>query len=67
MLGVLLLLVFIRTLVYSPGESLTGIRENTLHARGRRAGARRLRLLHHLAAIAGIAGGIWARPMPREH
>ncbi|HEY7543146.1 MAG TPA: branched-chain amino acid ABC transporter permease [Methylomirabilota bacterium] len=56
--------VFVRTLVYSPfGQSLTGIRENTLrmHAVGAPV-RRRLVLCYALsAAIAGIAGGIWAQ------
>jgi branched-chain amino acid transport system permease protein len=56
--------VFVRTLVYSPfGESLTGIRENILrmHAVGAPV-RRRLVLCYTLsAAIAGIAGGIWAQ------
>jgi branched-chain amino acid transport system permease protein len=56
--------VFVRTLVYSPfGQSLTGIRENTLrmHAVGAPV-PRRLVVCYTLsAAIAGIAGGIWAQ------
>jgi branched-chain amino acid transport system permease protein len=56
--------VVIRTLVYSPfGQSLTGIRENTLrmHAVGAPV-RRRLVLCYTLsAAVAGIAGGIWAQ------
>jgi len=56
--------VFVRTLVYSPfGQSLTGIRENTLrmHAVGAPV-RRRLVLCYALsAAIAGVAGGIWAQ------
>ena len=55
---------FVRTLVYSPfGQSLTGIRENTLrmHAVGAPV-RRRLVLCYALsAAIAGVAGGIWAQ------
>src|SRR6202008_3133161 len=54
----------VRTLVYSPfGQSLTGIRENTLrmHAVGAPV-RRRLVLCYTLsAAIAGVAGGIWAQ------
>ncbi len=56
--------VFVRTLVYSPfGQSLTGIRENMLrmHAVGAPV-RRRLVVCYTLsAAIAGIAGGIWAQ------
>jgi branched-chain amino acid transport system permease protein len=55
---------FVRTLVHSPfGQSLTGIRENILrmHAVGAPV-RRRLVLCYTLsAAIAGIAGGIWAQ------
>jgi branched-chain amino acid transport system permease protein len=56
--------VFVRTLVYSPfGESLTGIRENTLRMRAVGAPVRRRLVLSYVfsAAIAGIAGGIWAQ------
>lgn len=56
--------VFVRTLVYSPfGESLTGIRENTLRMRAVGAPVRRRLVLSYMfsAAIAGIAGGIWAQ------
>jgi branched-chain amino acid transport system permease protein len=64
-LGVLCLcFAFVRTLVYSPfGQSLTGIRENMLrmHAVGAPV-RRRLVICYSLsAAIAGIAGGIWAQ------
>ena len=64
-LGVLFLcFVLVRTLVYSPfGQSLAGIRENTLrmHAVGAPV-PRRLIICYTLsAAIAGIAGGIWAQ------
>jgi branched-chain amino acid transport system permease protein len=56
--------VFVRTLVYSPfGQSLTGIRENSLrmHAVGAPV-RRRLVLCYALsAAIAGVAGGVWAQ------
>jgi len=55
---------FVRTLVYSPfGQSLTGIRENLLRMRAVGAPVRtRLVLCYTLsAAIAGIAGGIWAQ------
>ena len=64
-LGVLLVcFVFVRTLVYSPfGQSLTGIRENVLrmHAIGSPV-RRRLVICYTIsAAIAGIAGGLWAQ------
>jgi branched-chain amino acid transport system permease protein len=55
---------FVRTLVYSPfGQSLTGIRENTLrmHAVGAPVRARLVACYTLSAAIAGIAGGIWAQ------
>lgn len=56
--------VFVRTLVYSPfGQSLTGIRENLLrmHAVGSPV-RRRLVICYTIsAAIAGIAGGLWAQ------
>jgi len=55
---------FVRTLVYSPfGQSLTGIRENTLrmHAVGSPVPARLVTCYTLSAAIAGIAGGIWAQ------
>ena len=55
---------FVRTLVYSPfGQSLTGIRENMLrmHAVGSPV-RRRLVVCYTIsAAIAGIAGGLWAQ------
>ena len=64
-LGVLLIcFVFVRTLVYSPyGESLTGIRENTLrmHAVGAPVRWRLVACYTISAAIAGIAGGLWAQ------
>jgi branched-chain amino acid transport system permease protein len=64
-LGVLFVsFVFVRTLVYSPfGQSLTGIRENTLrmHAVGAPVRARLVVCYTLSAAIAGIAGGIWAQ------
>ena len=81
-LGVLLVcFVFVRTLVYSPfGQSLTGIRENMLrmHAVGAPVRARLVLCYTISAAIAGIAGGLWAqanayvnlsdaRPRPRRH
>jgi branched-chain amino acid transport system permease protein len=64
-LGVLLLcFIFVRTLVYSPfGQSLTGIRENVLrmHAVGSPV-RRRLVICYTIsAALAGIAGGLWAQ------
>ena len=64
-LGVLFIcFLFVRTLVYSPyGESLTGIRENTLrmHAVGAPVRARLVICYAISAAIAGIAGGVWAQ------
>jgi branched-chain amino acid transport system permease protein len=64
-LGVLFVcFLFARTLVYSPfGQSLTGIRENTLrmHAVGAPVRARLVICYTISAAIAGIAGGIWAQ------
>src|SRR5262249_35069012 len=55
---------FVRTLVYSPfGQTLTGIRENPLrmHAVGTPV-RRRLVICYAIsAAIAGIAGGLWAQ------
>jgi branched-chain amino acid transport system permease protein len=56
--------VFVRTLVYSPfGQSLTGIRENTLrmHAVGAPVRWRLVACYAISAAIAGIAGGLWAQ------
>jgi len=56
--------VFVRTLVYSPfGQSLAGIRENTLrmHAIGAPVRARLVICYTVSAAIAGVAGGIWAQ------
>ena len=63
-LGVVLVcFLLLRTLVYSPfGQSLTGIRENLLrmHAVGSPV-RRRLVVCYTIsAAIAGIAGGLWA-------
>ena len=55
---------FVRTLVYSPfGQSLTGIRENTLrmHAVGAPVPARLVACYALSAAIAGIAGAVWAQ------
>ena len=64
-LGVLLIcFVFIRTLVYSPfGQSLTGIRENILrmHAVGAPVRWRLVVCYTISAALAGIAGGLWAQ------
>jgi branched-chain amino acid transport system permease protein len=54
----------VRTLVYSPfGESLTGIRENILrmHAVGSPVRRRLVTGYTISAAIAGIAGGLWAQ------
>src|SRR5262249_37805879 len=63
-LGVLLVcFVFVRTLVYSPfGQSLTGIRENVLrmHAIGAPVQGRLIVCYTISAALAGIAGGLWA-------
>jgi branched-chain amino acid transport system permease protein len=56
--------LFVRTLVYSPfGESLTGIRENTMRMHAVGAPVRwRLILCYAIsAALAGIAGGVWAQ------
>ena len=56
--------IFVRTLVYSPfGQSLTGIRENTLrmHAVGAPVRGRLVACYTISAAIAGIAGGVWAQ------
>jgi branched-chain amino acid transport system permease protein len=64
-LGVLFLgFVFVRTLVYSSfGQSLTGIRENTLrmHAVGAPLRARLVLCYTISAAIAGVAGALWAQ------
>ena len=56
--------VFVRMLVYSPfGHSLTGIRENTLrmHAVGAPVRMRLIVCYSISAAIAGIAGALWAQ------
>jgi branched-chain amino acid transport system permease protein len=56
--------VFVRTLAYSPfGHSLTGIRENTLrmHAVGAPVSWRLVSCYTISAALAGIAGGLWAQ------
>jgi branched-chain amino acid transport system permease protein len=64
-LGVLFVcFVFVRTLVYSPfGQSLTGIRENVLrmHAIGSPVRWRLVVCYAISAAIAGVAGGLWAQ------
>jgi branched-chain amino acid transport system permease protein len=64
-LAVLLLcFALVRTLVYSPfGQSLAGIRENTLrmHAVGAPVPTRLVICYTLSAAIAGVAGGIWAQ------
>jgi branched-chain amino acid transport system permease protein len=64
-LAVLLLcFAFVRTLVYSPfGQSLTGIRENLLrmHAVGAPVRGRLVLCYTISAALAGIAGGLWAQ------
>jgi branched-chain amino acid transport system permease protein len=63
-LGVLALcFVFVRTLIYSPfGQSLTGIRENLLRMHAIGAPVRRRLVLCYAisAALAGVAGGLWA-------
>ncbi len=56
--------VFVRTLVYSPfGQSLTGIRENMLrmHAVGAPVRWRLVACYTISAALAGIAGGLYAQ------
>jgi branched-chain amino acid transport system permease protein len=58
------LFLFVRTLVYSPfGESLAGIRENTLrmHAVGSPVRARLVTCYTISAALAGVAGGLWVQ------
>ena len=64
-LGVLLVcFIFVRTLVYSPyGHSLTGIRENTLrmHAIGAPVCIRLVTCYAISAALAGVAGALWAQ------
>lgn len=60
----LICFVFVRTLVYSPyGESLTGIRENVLrmHAVGSPVRWRMITCYTMSAAIAGVAGALWAQ------
>ena len=54
----------VRTLIYSPfGQSLAGIRENSfrMHAVGARVPTRLVICYTLSAAIAGVAGGIWAQ------
>lgn len=56
--------VFVRALIYSPfGQSLTGIRENTLrmHAVGAPVRTRLVVCYTISAAIAGVAGALWAQ------
>jgi branched-chain amino acid transport system permease protein len=56
--------LFMRTLVYSPfGQSLTGIRENILRMHAVGAPVRRRLVVCYTisAALAGIAGGLWAQ------
>lgn len=56
--------LIVRTIVYSPfGESLTGIRENTLrmHAVGAPVRKRLVICYAISAAIAGVAGALWAQ------
>src|SRR6202040_2407365 len=64
-LAVLLIcFLLVRTLVYSPfGQSLTGIRENLLrmHAVGSPVRHRLVVCYTISAALAGIAGGLWAQ------
>jgi branched-chain amino acid transport system permease protein len=64
-LGVLAVcFLFVRTLIYSPfGQSLTGIRENLLrmHAIGAPVRQRLVICYAISAALAGIAGGLWAQ------
>jgi branched-chain amino acid transport system permease protein len=55
--------LLVRTLVYSPfGQSLSGIRENTLRMHAVGAPVRRRLVVCYTisAALAGIAGGLWA-------
>ena len=64
-LGVLFIgFIFVRTIVYSPfGESLTGIRENTLRMHAVGAPVRRRLVVCYTisAAVAAVAGGLWAQ------
>jgi branched-chain amino acid transport system permease protein len=58
--------LFVRTLIYSPyGESLTGIRENTLrmHAVGAPVRWRLVTCYTISAAVAGVAGGLSAQTL----
>jgi branched-chain amino acid transport system permease protein len=55
---------FVRTLIYSPfGQSLTGIRENLVRMPAVGAPVRRRLVICYTisAAVAGIAGGLWAQ------
>jgi len=61
---VLVCFLFLRTLVYSPfGQSLTGIRENVLRMYAVGSPVRRRLVICYTisAAIAGVAGGLWAQ------
>jgi len=64
-LGVLFVcFIFVRTLVYSSfGQSLTGIRENPLRMHAIGSPVRRQLIICYTisAALAGIAGGLWAQ------
>jgi branched-chain amino acid transport system permease protein len=64
-LGVLFLcFIFLRTLIYSPfGQSLAGIRENTLRMHAVGAPVRRRLVVTYAisAGVAGIAGALWAQ------
>lgn len=56
--------LIVRTIVYSPfGESLTGIRENTLRMHAVGAPVRKRLVISYAisAAIAGVAGALWAQ------
>lgn len=56
--------LIVRTIVYSPfGQSLTGIRENTMrmHAVGSPVNVRLITCYTISAAIAGVAGAVWAQ------
>jgi branched-chain amino acid transport system permease protein len=56
--------VILRTIIYSPfGESLTGIRENTLRMHAVGAPVRKRLVVSYAisASIAGVAGAIWAQ------
>jgi branched-chain amino acid transport system permease protein len=56
--------LIVRTIVYAPfGQSLTGIRENTLrmHAVGAPVNVRLVTCYTISAAIAGVAGAVWAQ------